>query len=50
VVTAGVHVGDGAVVGANSTVTKDVPGGWLAVGSPAKAVRRLDVAEVELDP
>ncbi len=47
VVAAGVHIGDGAVIGANSTVTKDVPGGWLAAGSPARAIRRLEVEEVE---
>ncbi len=48
VVAAGVHVGDGCVIGANSTVTEDVPAGWLAVGSPAKAIKQLEVIDVEL--
>ena len=35
-----VHVGDGAVIGANSVVTKDIPPYAIAVGSPAKVVGR----------
>ncbi|MCB0377033.1 MAG: serine O-acetyltransferase [Bdellovibrionales bacterium] len=31
-----VHVGDGAMVGANSVVTKDVPAGKVAKGIPAQ--------------
>ncbi len=33
----GVTIGDGAVVSAGSVVTSDVPAGYLAVGSPARA-------------
>jgi acetyltransferase-like isoleucine patch superfamily enzyme len=36
----GVHVGEGAVVGANSLVVKDVPPEQLASGVPAQVVRR----------
>ncbi len=36
----GVHVGEDAVVGANSLVVKDVPPGQLASGVPAQVVRR----------
>lgn len=35
----GVRIGDGAVIAAASVVTRDVPDGMLAVGSPAKVVR-----------
>lgn len=35
----GVRIGDGAVVGACSVVTRDVPDYAIAVGSPAKVVR-----------
>ena len=35
----GVTIGEGAVVGANSLVTKDVPPHCLSIGSPAKVVR-----------
>lgn len=35
----GVTVGDDAVVGAASVVTKDVPAGAIVVGSPARVVR-----------
>jgi len=34
----GVNVGEGAVVGAGSIVTKDLPAGSISVGSPAKVV------------
>ncbi|MGY2876281.1 serine O-acetyltransferase [Marmoricola sp. URHA0025 HA25] len=36
------HVGDGAVVGANSVVTKDVPDLAVVSGSPAQVVRVLE--------
>ncbi len=35
----GVTIGDGAIVGANSLVTKDVPARALVAGSPAKIIR-----------
>jgi acetyltransferase-like isoleucine patch superfamily enzyme len=38
----GVTVGEGAIVGANSVVTKDVPPHTVAVGSPARIVKQLN--------
>ncbi|KFZ36793.1 maltose acetyltransferase [Shewanella mangrovi] len=38
----GVTIGDGAVVGAGSVVTKDIPAGMLAVGNPAKVIRKAE--------
>lgn len=35
----GVNIGDGAVIGAHSVVTKDVPPYSVVVGSPAKVLR-----------
>jgi len=35
----GVHIGDGAVVAANSVVTKDVPPNTLVAGIPARVIR-----------
>ena len=35
------RIGDHAVIGAGSVVTKDVPGGVLAVGSPARVLRAI---------
>lgn len=35
----GVRIGDDAVIGAGSLVTRDVPTGMLAMGSPARVVR-----------
>ena len=37
----GVTIGDGTVVGAGSVVTKSLPPGVLAVGSPARIIREL---------
>ena len=34
-----VHIGFGAVIGANSVVTKDVPAYAIAVGNPAKIIK-----------
>lgn len=35
----GVHVGDGAIIGANSVVAKDVPAYSIAVGNPCRVVK-----------
>lgn len=37
----GVRIGPDTVVGAGSVVTRDLPGGVLAVGNPARVVRPL---------
>ena len=39
---AGVTIGDGCVVGANSVVTRDLPSNSIAVGIPARVVRKRD--------
>ncbi|MFP6798943.1 MAG: acyltransferase [Pseudomonas sp.] len=40
-VMAGVHIGTGTVVAAGSVVTRDLPAGVLAGGSPARVLRHL---------
>lgn len=42
IVCPGVTIGADTVVGAGSVVTRDLPAGVLAVGSPARVVRELD--------
>lgn len=38
-VTKGVRIGRGAVIGASSVVTKDIPAGAVAVGIPARVIK-----------
>ncbi|MFR7990924.1 MAG: sugar O-acetyltransferase [Anaerovoracaceae bacterium] len=40
-VLGGVHIGDGAVIGAGSVVTKDIPAGYLSFGNPCRPVRKI---------
>lgn len=42
VVTAGVTIGKHSVIGAGSVVTKDVPDFCVAVGNPARVVKKYD--------
>lgn len=42
IVMPGVTIGDGCVIGAHSVVNKDIPAASMAVGSPAKVVKRYD--------
>ena len=41
VILSGVHIGDGAIVGARAVVTKDVPPGETWAGFPAKPYRQF---------
>jgi maltose O-acetyltransferase len=38
----GVSIGENTVVGAGAVVTRDLPGDVVAVGNPARVVRRLE--------
>jgi acetyltransferase-like isoleucine patch superfamily enzyme len=44
-----VTIGEHALVGAGSVVTKDVPAGMLVAGSPAKIISRVDELECPFD-
>ena len=41
-VLAGADIGDGCVIGANAVVTGTIPPGCMAVGAPARVLRRWD--------
>ncbi len=46
IVLDGVHIGKGAVIGAGSVVTHDIPDGGVAVGVPARVIKmRSDIPE-----
>jgi len=48
VILSGVHIGDGAIIGACSLVTKDIPPYTIVGGPPAKEIRkRFDNESVE---
>ena len=46
----GVTIGEGAIIGAGSVVTRDIPPFCLAAGSPARVLRRLDQGETADGP
>ena len=45
VILKGVTIGRGAVIGANSVVTADIPAGVVAAGNPARVIRVLNAAQ-----
>lgn len=45
VVVGNVHIGKHCVIGANSVVTKNIPDYSIAVGVPAKVVKKYDFIE-----
>lgn len=38
----GVFIGENSIIGANSVVTKDIPNNSIAVGSPAKVIKKFN--------
>lgn len=42
IIMPGVTVGEGAIIGARSVVTKDIPAWTIAAGSPCKVIKELD--------
>jgi acetyltransferase-like isoleucine patch superfamily enzyme len=49
VILKGVTIGHGAVIGANSVVTANVPAGVVAAGNPARVIRPVNVEQTPHD-
>ncbi len=45
----GITIGENAIVGAGSVVTKDVPANTIVAGNPARTLRRIDGQETDGD-
>ena len=45
IILKGVRIGNGCVIGAGSIVKHDIPENCIALGSPAKVVKRFDAAQ-----
>ena len=47
IVLPGVTIGDGSVIGAGSVVSRDIPAGVVAVGSPCRVLRPISERDRE---
>ena len=47
IILPGVTIGDDSVIGAGSVVTKDIPSGVVAVGSPCRVLRKISERDKE---
>ena len=45
IIMPGVHIGDCAVIGAGSVVTKDIPAWTVAAGNPCRVIRKITEAD-----
>lgn len=45
IILKGVTIGEGAIIGAGSVVTKDVPSHTVVAGNPAKIIREIPIEE-----
>ncbi|KAF1815168.1 trimeric LpxA-like protein, partial [Eremomyces bilateralis CBS 781.70] len=46
----GVSIGDGCIIGAGSVVTKSVPAGHIAYGTPARVYRKVSTSDQKRSP
>lgn len=46
IILPGIDIGDAAIIGAGSVVTKDVPKGSIVAGNPAKFIRKRSIEEL----
>ena len=47
IIMPGVTIGEGAIIGAGSIVTKDIPAWTIATGNPAKVVKQIPQRELK---
>jgi acetyltransferase-like isoleucine patch superfamily enzyme len=46
VIMPGVAIGDGVTIGAGSVVTRDIPSYSIAVGSPARVIKKVECVDM----
>ena len=42
IILKGVTIGEGAIIGAGSVVTHDIPAWTIAAGNPAKVIKKIE--------
>jgi len=48
IIMPGVTIGEGAIIGAGSVVTKDIPAWTIAVGNPARVIKQIQDRQNEI--
>mgnify|MGYP003340549736 CR=1 FL=1 len=45
IITAGVTIGENSMIGAGSVVSEDIPDNCIALGNPARVIKKINLDE-----